>query len=72
MRFGLDGRPERTQKEVADFLGRMVVIGHSVEYRDGACACQVYNCLMLNYTCHHYIDQLGQYLTCIADGLVSA
>ena len=21
MRFGLDGRPERTQKEVADFLG---------------------------------------------------
>ena len=58
--------------EVADLLGRMIVIRHSVEYRDGAGTCQVSYCLVLDHTRHYDIDQLGQNLSCITDGLVSA
>ena len=57
---------------IPDLLRGVVVVGHSVEYRDGAGLGQLHDGPMLDDTGHHHIHQTGQHLAGIPDGLVAS
>ena len=65
------GQVLRHGAQVADLLGGVVVVGHTVEHRDGAGPGQVHDGAVLDDPGHHHVHQIAQHPAGVLDGLVS-
>ena len=60
------------RKEVSQYLCRVLVVSKTVDHRDPAVLCEVFDVLMLECSDHDAVDHSGQYVCSVVDGLASA
>ncbi len=59
-------------KEVSQYLCRVLVVCKTVDYRNFAVLCKVFDILMLECSDHDAVNHSGKNVSCIVDGLASA
>ena len=60
------------REKISECLCRVLIVGKTVDDRDGTVLCKIYDILMSKSPYHDTVDHAGEDLGCIVDSLASS